>query len=135
MFCRLASGIVVKPIDQIGEKLGLLGEEVLPYAAFKAKVSLTALERLKDRPLGRYVLVTAMNPTPLGEGKTTTSIGLAMALSRLGYSAAVTPRQPSLGPVFGIKGGATGGGKAQIFPNGGREPPFYRRCACCYGQS
>jgi len=88
----------------------------MAYGRWKAKVSLSALQRLADRPLGRYVLVTAINPTPLGEGKTTTSIGLAMGLCRLGHRAAVTLRQPSLGPVFGIKGGGTGGGRAQVLP-------------------
>jgi formate--tetrahydrofolate ligase len=82
----------------------------------KAKVSLDVLERLQAAPLGKYILVTAINPTPLGEGKTTTSIGLAMGLSRLGHRTAVTLRQPSLGPVFGIKGGGTGGGRAQVLP-------------------
>ncbi|MBP0129881.1 MAG: formate--tetrahydrofolate ligase, partial [Nitrospira sp.] len=97
-------------------QLGILASELLPYGRLKAKVSLDVLERLKSARLGRYVLVTAINPTPLGEGKTTTSIGLAMGLSRLGHRTAVTLRQPSLGPVFGIKGGGTGGGRAQVLP-------------------
>ena len=96
--------------------LGLRPEDLIRYGPWKAKVALAALERLADRPLGRYVLVTAINPTPLGEGKTTTSIGLAMGLSRLGRRAVVTLRQPSLGPVFGIKGGGAGGGRAQVLP-------------------
>ncbi len=96
--------------------LGLRPEDLIRYGPWKAKVALSALERLAARPFGRYVLVTAINPTPLGEGKTTTSIGLAMGLSRLGRRAVVTLRQPSLGPVFGIKGGGAGGGKAQILP-------------------
>lgn len=86
------------------------------YGRDKAKVELGVLDRLRDRRPGRYILVTAMNPTPLGEGKTTTSIGLAMGLARLGHRAAVTLRQPSLGPVFGVKGGGTGGGRAQVIP-------------------
>jgi formate--tetrahydrofolate ligase len=94
----------------------LQADEVATFGSTKAKISLGALNRLKARPLGRYILVTAINPTPLGEGKTTTSIGLAMGLSRLGKRAAVTLRQPSLGPVFGIKGGGTGGGRAQVLP-------------------
>jgi formate--tetrahydrofolate ligase len=89
---------------------------LIRYGPWKAKVALSALERLVNRSMGRYVLVTAINPTPLGEGKTTTSIGLAMGLSRLGRRAVVTLRQPSLGPVFGIKGGGAGGGKAQVLP-------------------
>jgi formate--tetrahydrofolate ligase len=105
-----------KSIGAVAGELGLHSDEVLPYGRAKAKIALSALARLADRPLGRYVLVTAINPTPLGEGKTTTAIGLAMALCRLGHRAIVTLRQPSLGPVFGIKGGGTGGGRAQVIP-------------------
>ncbi len=104
------------PIQEIGKKLGLSPDELLPYGKYKGKVTLAALERLKGKPQGRYILVTAINPTPLGEGKTTTSIGLTMGLCRLGHRAVVTLRQPSLGPVFGIKGGGTGGGRAQVVP-------------------
>src|SRR6478736_2575273 len=105
-----------RPIQEIADQLGIQASELFPYGKLKAKVSLDVLERLHAAPLGRYVLVTAINPTPLGEGKTTTSIGLAMGLSRLGHRTAVTLRQPSLGPVFGIKGGGTGGGRAQVLP-------------------
>ena len=112
----VACSVTPRRIGQVGQDLGLRDEELIPYGRFKAKVSLTALERLSDRPKGRYVLVTGINPTPLGEGKTTTSIGLAMGLCRRGHHAVVTLRQPSLGPVFGIKGGGTGGGKAQVIP-------------------
>src|ERR1043165_26503 len=105
-----------RPIQEIADQLGIQASELFPYAKLKAKVSLGVLERLHAAPLGRYVLVSAINPTPLGEGKTTTSIGLAMGLSRLGHRTAVTLRQPSLGPVFGIKGGGTGGGRAQVLP-------------------
>ncbi|MCX5722153.1 MAG: formate--tetrahydrofolate ligase [Nitrospirae bacterium] len=108
--------VKARPIQDIADQLGILASELLPYGRLKAKVSLDVLERLKSARLGRYVLVTAINPTPLGEGKTTTSIGLAMGLSRLGHRTAVTLRQPSLGPVFGIKGGGTGGGRAQVLP-------------------
>ena len=104
------------PIQEIGKQLGLSPDELLPYGRYKGKVTLTALERLKSKPQGKYILVTAINPTPLGEGKTTTSIGLTMGLCRLGHRAIVTLRQPSLGPVFGIKGGGTGGGRAQVVP-------------------
>jgi len=106
----------LKPIGDLASELGLLDEELIPYGRFKGKIALAALDRLKDRPLGKYILVTAINPTPLGEGKTVTSIGLAMGLSRLGRRAVVTLRQPSLGPVFGIKGGASGGGRSQVVP-------------------
>ncbi|TAL10921.1 MAG: formate--tetrahydrofolate ligase [Nitrospirae bacterium] len=109
-------GTTLKPVGDLASALGLLDEELLPYGRFKCKIALSALDRLQDRPLGRYILVTAINPTPLGEGKTVTSIGLAMGLSRLGRRAVVTLRQPSLGPVFGIKGGASGGGRSQVVP-------------------
>jgi len=105
-----------QPIVDIGRQLGIHSEELTPYGTTKAKISLGILHRLKDRRLGRYVLVTAINPTPLGEGKTTTAIGLAMGLTRLGHRTVVTLRQPSLGPVFGIKGGGAGGGRAQVIP-------------------
>src|SRR6476659_1853797 len=104
------------PIQEIAKQLGLSPDELHPSVRHKGKISLSALERLKHKPRGRYILVTAINPTPLGEGKTTTSIGLAMGLNRIGQRAVVTLRQPSLGPVFGIKGGGTGGGRAQVVP-------------------
>ena len=113
---EIARAVKPRSIQAIAQKLGIAPDEVIPYGKLKAKVSLSILARLKAKSLGRYVLVTAINPTPLGEGKTTTSIGLAMGLSRLGHRTAVTLRQPSLGPVFGIKGGGTGGGHAQVMP-------------------
>jgi len=103
-------------IESLGESLGLLPDELEPYGRYKAKISLQAIERLKDRPPGRYVCVTGINPTPLGEGKTVVTIGLAQALRKLGKRAISTLRQPSMGPVFGIKGGATGGGYSQVVP-------------------
>jgi len=108
--------VKARPIQDVAGQLGIQTSELFPYGRLKAKVSLDVLERLHAAPLGRYILVTAINPTPLGEGKTTTSIGLAMGLSHLGNRTAVTLRQPSLGPVFGIKGGGTGGGRAQVLP-------------------
>jgi formate--tetrahydrofolate ligase len=113
---EIARSAKIKPIEEIAETLGLLPEEIFSYGRTKAKVALSALERLKEYPTGRYILVTAINPTPLGEGKTTTSIGLAMGFCRKGYQAVVTLRQPSIGPVFGMKGGGTGGGRAQVVP-------------------
>jgi formate--tetrahydrofolate ligase len=104
------------PIQEIAKRLSLSPDELHPYGRHKGKISLSAIERLKEKASGQYVLVTAINPTPLGEGKTTTSIGLAMGLCRVGRRAVVTLRQPSLGPVFGIKGGGTGGGRAQVVP-------------------
>jgi len=103
-------------IESVAETLGILPDELEPYGRFKAKIALHALDRLKDRPSGRYVCVTGINPTPLGEGKTVVTIGLAQALRRLGRRAVSTLRQPSMGPVFGIKGGATGGGHSQVVP-------------------
>ncbi len=112
----LGHSIPPLPIADVANYLGIEGDELISYGNTKAKVSLRILDRIKDRPQGKYILVTAINPTPLGEGKTTTSIGLAMAMNRLGRRTAVTLRQPSLGPVFGIKGGGTGGGHAQVVP-------------------
>ena len=113
---EIAQSAALRPIVEIGSQLGIHAEELILYGRDKAKVSLQILNRPVAVPKGRYVLVTAINPTPLGEGKTTTSIGLAMGLSRLGHRAALTLRQPSLGPVFGVKGGGTGGGHAQVAP-------------------
>ncbi len=104
------------PITEIAQKAGVLEDELELYGKYKAKVSLSILDRLADREDAPLVLVTAMNPTPAGEGKTTTSIGLAQALNRLGKLAIVTLREPSLGPVFGVKGGAAGGGYSQVLP-------------------
>ena len=103
-------------IEALAESVGLLPDEIEPYGRHKGKIRLGALERLKGRPDGRFVCVTGINPTPLGEGKTVTTIGLAQALRRLGHRALSTLRQPSMGPVFGVKGGATGGGRAQVVP-------------------
>ena len=100
----------MRPIADIAAELSLTENELIPYGRYKAKIALSVLDRLTTRKLGKYILVTAINPTPFGEGKTVTSIGLAMGLCRLGHRAIVTLRQPALGPVFGIKGGASGGG-------------------------
>ena len=106
----------LKLLKDIATELNLSEDELIPYGRVKAKIALSVLERLKNRPLGRYILVTAINPTPLGEGKTVTSIGLSMGLNRLGRRSIVTLRQPALGPVFGIKGGASGGGRSRVAP-------------------
>lgn len=106
----------LKPIVSLASEMGLREDEIEQFGKYKAKVSLDVLKRLKDRPNGKYIVVTSITPTPLGEGKTTTTIGLGMAMNRLGYRTAVSLRQASLGPVFGIKGGAAGGGYAQIGP-------------------
>ncbi|MTI14810.1 formate--tetrahydrofolate ligase [Sansalvadorimonas verongulae] len=103
-------------ITELADKLGLKQEHVEPYGHYKAKVSLDAYEELKDRPDGRMVLVTATTPTPFGEGKTVNTIGITMGLNTIGKKAISCIRQPSMGPVFGIKGGAAGGGYAQVVP-------------------
>jgi formate--tetrahydrofolate ligase len=105
-----------KPIGEIGEKLGIPGDHLLPYGHDKAKVSSDFIASLDERPDGKLILVTAISPTPAGEGKTTTTVGLGDGLSRIGKKTAICLREPSLGPNFGIKGGAAGGGRAQVVP-------------------
>lgn len=106
----------MRPIAEVAEGAGLLPDEVHPYGRYMAKIELSALDRLKDTPDGKLIYMTAITATPAGEGKTTMAIGLTQALEQLGKRAAVALREPSMGPVFGIKGGATGGGKARIVP-------------------
>jgi formate--tetrahydrofolate ligase len=106
----------MKPILEIAESVGLAEDDIELYGKYKGKVSLQTWERLKNKPSGKLVLVTAINPTPAGEGKTTTTVGLGMALNRMGKKAIIALREPSLGPSFGIKGGAAGGGYAQVIP-------------------
>ncbi len=113
---QIAQDATLRPIADIALELGLLPDEIELYGRFKAKIRLEVLDRLSDRPNGKEIIVTAVTPTPLGEGKTTTTIGLAQGLNRLGVRAAVAIRQPSLGPVFGIKGGGAGGGYSQVLP-------------------
>src|SRR5690625_4681355 len=106
----------LRPITEITDAAGLQPEEVQPHGHHMAKIDLSALERLKDKPDGKLIYMTAITATPAGEGKTTMAIGLTQALGRLGHRAAAALREPSMGPVFGIKGGATGGGNARIVP-------------------
>jgi formyltetrahydrofolate synthetase len=114
---EIAQSAEIKPIAQVAEELGILPEELEFYGPYKAKVKLEILERLKDQPNGKYVDVTAITPTPLGEGKTTTTVGLSQALgAHLGKRVFTCIRQPSQGPTFGIKGGAAGGGYSQVIP-------------------
>jgi len=113
---EIAQEANLKPISEIAADLGLLEDEVELYGKHKAKVSLDVLDRLRDRPDGKLVVVTGMTPTPLGEGKTLTTVGLAQAMNRIGRRTIATIRQPSLGPTFGIKGGAAGGGYSQVVP-------------------
>src|SRR6187549_320927 len=114
---EIARSVTPRPIVDIAGELGIQADELELYGPTKAKVRLEAITRLElENPRGKYVVVTAITPTPLGEGKTTTTIGLVQGLNRIGRRAAVTIRQPSLGPVFGIKGGAAGGGHSQVIP-------------------
>lgn len=113
---EIMQGATLRPITAVAEDLGLKAGELELYGPYKAKVSLEALDCLAQNPSGKYIVVTAITPTPLGEGKTVTAIGLAQSLRTIGKRATVTIRQSSLGPVFGIKGGAAGGGYAQVAP-------------------
>src|SRR5919197_4588228 len=113
---EIAHAVTLKPIEEIGATVGLEPDELEAFGRDKAKVAWDAIARRRDHPDGALVLVTAMTPTPAGEGKSTTTVGLADGLRRLGKRAVVALREPSLGPVFGMKGGATGGGRAQLAP-------------------
>ena len=114
---EIAEAATIIPIVELArDRLGIDAADLVPYGHTKAKVSLAHLRTLTDHPDGNLVLVTAMSPTPAGEGKTTTSVGLADGLSLIGEKAMVALREPSMGPVFGIKGGAAGGGYAQVVP-------------------
>ena len=113
---QIAQEAQMKPIVEVASQLDISDDELELYGKYKAKISPDVLERLKDRPNGKLVLVTAINPTPAGEGKTTTNVGLSMALNKLGKKTITTLREPSLGPCFGIKGGAAGGGSSQVVP-------------------
>ncbi len=114
---EIAQRATMKPIVGLAqERLGIGEEHLDPYGRYKAKLSLEYIESIKDRPDGKLVLVTAISPTPAGEGKTTTTVGLGDALNRLGKKTMVCLREPALGPCFGVKGGAAGGGYAQVMP-------------------
>src|SRR6056297_1646047 len=112
---EIASHAKLKSIEEIGEKLGILASSLIPYGKTKAKIPLNFIDKKKVKN-NKLILVSAISPTPAGEGKTTTSIGLTEGLNRIGKKTAVVLREPSLGPVFGIKGGATGGGNSQVIP-------------------
>ncbi len=113
---QIAQEAKMKPIKDIAAQLSVLEEELEPYGHYKGKLSLDIMERLKDQKDGKVILVTAINPTPAGEGKSTVTVGLAQALQQLNEKAIIAMREPSLGPVMGIKGGAAGGGYAQVVP-------------------
>jgi formate--tetrahydrofolate ligase len=113
---EIAQEAVLKPIDEIGASLGLEPEEIEPYGRYKAKIDLSAIDRLSDKPNAKLVCVAGMTPTKAGEGKTTTSVALTQGMGHIGKKPILCLREPSLGPVFGIKGGAAGGGLAQVVP-------------------
>ena len=113
---EIAQQCKMKPITEIAAQLGIAPEELEPYGHYNAKLSDDLAKRLENKPDGKLILVTAINPTPAGEGKTTTTVGLGQAMSKIGKNAIIALREPSLGPVFGIKGGAAGGGYAQVVP-------------------
>ena len=113
----IAQAAELQPILEIAKKMGLEEDEIDFYGKYKAKIDFERVpKRLKDRPNGKYIDVTAITPTPLGEGKTVTSIGLTESMAKIGKNVVLTLREPSLGPVFGIKGGAAGGGYSQVVP-------------------
>lgn len=113
---EIAQEAKMEPIVQVAEKLNISADELELYGKYKAKISDNYIEKIKDNPDGKLILVTAINPTPAGEGKTTTSVGLGQAFGKLGKKAVIALREPSLGPCFGVKGGAAGGGYAQVVP-------------------
>ena len=113
---EIAREAKMQPITEIGTKIGIPSEALLPFGHTKAKVSFEFIESLKKKRDGKLILVTAITPTPAGEGKTTTTVGLGDGLNRIGKKAMICLREPSLGPCFGMKGGAAGGGYAQVVP-------------------
>jgi len=113
---EIAGAANIQNIFEIAEKTGLQKDEIIPWGNYKAKISFAAIDRIKDNKNGKLILVTTINPTPVGEGKTTVTIGLAQALAKLGKKTMLGIREPSLGPIMGIKGGATGGGYSQVLP-------------------
>lgn len=113
---EIAQKASIKPVDEIASRLDIRGEELEPYGKYAAKIDLSLLQRLKDKPDGKFITVTAITPTPLGEGKTVTTLGLGQAFAKIGKKAVNCIREPSKGPTFGIKGGACGGGYSQVLP-------------------
>ena len=113
---EIAQQCKMEKITDIAAKLGIAEEDVEMYGRYKAKLSMDLIQRLESAPAGKLILVTAITPTPAGEGKSTTTVGLAQGLAKIDKKVIVALREPSLGPVFGIKGGAAGGGYAQVVP-------------------
>jgi formate--tetrahydrofolate ligase len=116
---EIAQAAKMERVGKIAQKLGIPEEHLVPYGHYKAKISLDYVDSLKDKKDGKLILVTAINPTPAGEGKTTTTVGLGDALNHIGKKALICLREPSLGPVVGVKGGAAG--------DGGHQPALHRR--------
>ncbi|NQV97754.1 MAG: formate--tetrahydrofolate ligase, partial [Acidimicrobiaceae bacterium] len=113
---EIARAATARPLPEIATQMGIDPSFLEPYGKSLAKISLEAIDSLKSRPKAKYVVVTAITPTPLGEGKTTTVVGLGQAMKHIGKKATISLRQPSMGPTFGIKGGAAGGGYSQVIP-------------------
>ena len=113
---QIAQEAKMLPIKEVASSIGILEDDLELYGKYKAKLSDELMERSKNNPDGKLILVTAINPTPAGEGKTTTSVGLGQAFGKLGKKTLIALREPSLGPCFGVKGGAAGGGYAQVVP-------------------
>src|SRR3984957_2295175 len=123
---EIAQDAELRPITAIAEQIGLRPEEVHQYGRYKGKVDLSVLERLRDKPDGKLIDVTGMTPTKAGEGKSTTSVSLTQGLGQIGRNACYCTREPSVGPVFGMKGGAAGGRFAPVVPAGGLHPHLHR---------
>ena len=123
---EIAQNCTMKPITEVAESIGIAVDDLELYGRYKAKLSDEYMQKIQDRPNGKLILVTAINPTPAGEGKTTTTVGLGQAFGKLGKKAVIALREPSLGPCFGVKGGAAGGGYAQVVPMEELLSAFYR---------
>ena len=113
---EIAQGATMKPVEEIAKKLGLSADDLEFYGKYKAKLSKNTAQKFASCPDGKLILVTAINPTPAGEGKTTVTVGLGQAMAKIGESAVIALREPSMGPVMGVKGGAAGGGYSQVVP-------------------
>src|SRR5256714_7394578 len=122
----IARAASLKPLDDIAAEMGLPAHRLEPYGRNVMKIDLGAIEELADRPKAKYVVVSAITPTPLGEGKTTTTVRIGQGFKHIGKRATVAIRQPSMGPTFGIKGGAAGGGDHQVGPHGAANLPLPR---------
>ena len=123
---EIAQRAKMLPISKVAEKLGITEDEIEQYGKYKCKLEKSLWDRVKNNKDGKLVLVTAINPTPAGEGKTTTTVGLGQAMTKIGKNAVIAIREPSLGPSFGVKGGAAGGGYFPGCTHGRYKPAFHR---------